>query len=148
MGIIYELICLITNKKYIGSSILSKEERLSYHERHYKSYLKNKHNYISAWDILEGGSYIINVLENVEDNTMLRVREQYYYENNDCVNRNNPKKTLEVLRQSQKKHNALYRERNPEKYREHSANRNILITCSCGASISKRNIARHIKTHK
>jgi hypothetical protein len=149
MGIIYELLCLQTNRRYIGSTKLSKEERLKRHERHYKSYLNSKHNYISAWDILENGNYVINELENVEDDNMLKEREQYYYEINECVNRNNPKMTLSVLRQSQKKHNNLYKERHPDKYKEHSNKRNILIECSCcGASISKRNMARHLKTHK
>ena len=148
MGIIYELLCLNTNRRYIGSTKLSKEERLMQHRGHYKAYLNQKHNYITAWIILEGGNYVINVLENVEDNNTLKDREQYYYETTECVNHNNPKPTLEVLRRRQKRDNYLYKQRNPEKYKEHSNKRNIFIICNCGATISKRNIARHTLTHK
>jgi hypothetical protein len=148
MGIVYELCCLNTNKKYVGSSILTKEQRLQYHEYHYKFYLKDKHNYVSSFEILENGNYIINILENVEDNMFLTEREQYYYEKGQYVNKKNPKVNAEILKKRQKKDNELYKQRNPIKWKENQDKRKIKINCECGISVSKRNIARHIKTHK
>jgi len=148
MGIIYELLCLNTGKRYIGSSKLTKELRLQTHQGHYNAYLKNKHSYVSSFDILENNNYVMNVLENVDDNNLLLDREQYYYENNECINCRNPKLTLSVLRQRQKKDNELYKQRHPEKYKEHSNKRNIKVQCDiCKSFISKRNIARHNKNH-
>ncbi len=103
MGIIYELYCLTSNTRYIGSSVLSKEDRLKYHEKHYRAYLKNKHNLVSSFDILKSNNYVINILENVEDENLLLEREQFYFENNECINVKNPKQTLSVLRRQHKK---------------------------------------------
>ena len=54
--------------------------------------------------------------------------------------------TQEDIKIQQKKDNDLYKQRHPDKYKEHSNNRNIKITCICGMEISKRNIARHLKS--
>ena len=93
IGFIYKIMCEITGEIYIGSTNTAKlSQRLAEHRSDYKHYLKGNKNYRSSFQIIERGNYGIHLLETVNHDTIyeLRVRERYYFENCECINKNRP----------------------------------------------------------
>jgi hypothetical protein len=90
---IYEIRCNITNQSYYGSTTQKYlSSRLSQHKAHYKKWLKNKNNScLSSFEIIKNGDYKIILVENVEckNKDELIKKEQYYIDNNDCINKIN-----------------------------------------------------------
>ena len=90
VGKIYKLTSKNTNKVYYGSTtFVFLSMRLLNHEQCYHSYKLGKRGYQSSFDIIECGDYKIELVEDVvgTDKKDLLIRERYYIENNDCVNR-------------------------------------------------------------
>ncbi len=145
---IYKLYNPENNLTYYGSTKTPLENRLKRHLKHYKAYLEGKHNYVYSFKILETENFKIELIEEVDDKSNSLIRECYYIKNFDCVNKYKSYRNDEDLKKQRDKNNMTYRLKNPEKYKEHSNKRNVKIICSCGCEISKRNIARHLKTHE
>ena len=135
-GKIYKIISNQTNDVYYGSTIEPYlTNRLSKHRMDYKHFLNGEYHYITSYELLKFDDAKIILVETYSCNTKdeLHAREQFYIENNDCVNmrkawrgqsqkeydkqRNkkyreeNRKKILEYLKQ--------YREKNKEKISEY-----------------------------
>jgi hypothetical protein len=98
LGKIYRITCNLTNQNYYGSTCeptLSK--RLAKHVSNFKDWLKLKNHatYITSYEILKNGDYVIVLVENYPCNNKdeLLARERYYIENNECVNKVIPKRT-------------------------------------------------------
>ena len=94
-GKIYMVKCNTTNLTYYGSTTGELETRLSRHKYCYNCYNKNKYHYVTIFDILKNNNYQIYLIENVNCNNKkeLQLREKYYIENNDCVNKYIPCRT-------------------------------------------------------
>ena len=61
-----------------------------YHNKHCKSYLEGKHNYVSLFDTIKDNNYVIEVIEDCNFNTKdeLRLREQHHINmNENCTNK-------------------------------------------------------------
>ena len=88
MGIIYKITDNTNNNIYVGSSKQTLKLREQNHKRLYKSYLKGGSikGYTSSFEILKNNNYIFEVIEETDD---LKIREQYWIENIDCINKNN-----------------------------------------------------------
>ena len=96
---IYKIVDNINNNVYIGSCCSSLKTRLSTHKCSYEMFLfnniksfeiiKNK-DYIKSFDIIKNGNYKIELLEdcNVKTKEELFEREQFFIENNECLNKN------------------------------------------------------------
>ena len=145
---IYKLIDKTTNMIYIGSTKLKLEQRLKNHINHYKFFLIGKHNYVSSFEILKNQNFEIQLVEFVEDSSELLKREYFYVTTLDCVNRIKPMRTADDIKAQNKKQHLKFKLNNPEKYKEYQDKRTVKILCTCGVEVSKRNIARHIKSHK
>ena len=116
---IYSIKCNKTNKEYIGSTISDLKKRLREHKSDYKSYKKNKKNYISSFSIIENGDYNIMLLEeyqNCKNNFEKREREAFYILKNKCENKNIPNRTkqqyykdkrIDILKHQNKKNKCL-----------------------------------------
>ena len=146
---VYKIKCLNTGKEYYGSTIELLSQRIARHRKYYKSFLEDKHNYISSFDILQEGNFIIELVEecNFNNNDELRQREQYYIDlHPDAVNRMKAHITPEEKKAQRDKDNLLYRTRHPDEYKAHIEDRKTKVLCKCGCEVSKRNMARHIKT--
>ena len=92
-GKIYVLICLLTGLRYIGSTTqLYLSSRRSSHWNCYRLYLEGAYPYYSAFEVLSGESFVIQLLENFPCNNIneLRARERFYIETTECVNKNTP----------------------------------------------------------
>ena len=144
-GKIYSLVCHTTGLKYIGSTIETLDRRLSKHISHHKRgyYLSNK-------EILDNDHFTINLLEDYPCNSSeeLRIRERYYIENNECVNR-----TLAYTSLQEKRVQIMeWRKNNREhiiEYRKQWYNNNkMTCVCECGIEILEHNKKRHELTNR
>lgn len=90
-GIIYRIIDNTTNQTYYGSTTKTLQSRLGRHlydySRYCKDSIKYKRLYTSSFKLFDGGDYDIEEVERINcDCRELRIREQYYIVNNNCVN--------------------------------------------------------------
>ncbi len=83
-GKIYKIIDNTNGNIYIGSTIRSLKRRLQLHIHDLK-----KKVYLTSSEIIKNGNYKIELIENYSCNNdeELRKREQYYIDNNKCVNK-------------------------------------------------------------
>ena len=98
-GKIYRIVCNTTDKCYIGSTCENTlARRLTKHIVNYKRWREQKDtNYISSYEIFENNNYDIILMENYPCNNKdeLHVRERWFIENTNCVNKVVPIKTLD-----------------------------------------------------
>ena len=117
LGKIYKIVG--DGNVYIGSTcekLLSK--RLGGHVANYKLYLNGKHHYTTSYECLKNNDYYIELLETCPCNSKdeLYVRERFWINTIDCVNKCVPIRTDdERLEQSK-----LYYEKNKDKYLENA----------------------------
>ena len=100
---IYKIVCNKTNLVYIGSTTQKYlSDRLKGHRIAYK---RNK-GLTTANQILENGDYYIELIELVPCNSKdeLLVRERYYFDVIECVNKMRPKRTLKEIEDSNKEY--------------------------------------------
>jgi hypothetical protein len=90
-GKIYQLVCNITGKIYIGSTCYPLHTRLGHHLKDWRSYIRGSFHYISSYEIMRRGNYRIELLENFpcDNRRLLRERENHYIEQagRHCVNK-------------------------------------------------------------
>ena len=157
-GKIYKLVCDETNLTYIGSTTQSLSKRFNEHKSDKK---KNRLKTIS--NMIEPKIYLIEDYP-CERKEQLNMRERYFIENMECINKNIPcrtfkehyldnkekicKKTNEYYWNNKEKHNELTRknyEKNKEKISERQKEK---ITCECGEIICRGSKSKHIKSFK
>jgi hypothetical protein len=101
-GLIYKIICNITGKVYIGSTLKTLKKRLAFHVSGYKYYIKNKSDcinkklsYTTSFSIIENNNYKIECIEEVNNINKfeLKMLEQKHILSNECVNNNVPCRT-------------------------------------------------------
>jgi hypothetical protein len=130
LGKIYKIVG--DGNVYIGSTcekLLSK--RLGGHVAYFKRFLNGKTNYYSSYECLKNNNYYIELLETCPCNSKdeLHVRERFWIEQLDCVNKCVPIRTdeehIEINKIYMKKYHEknrdndkLYREKNREKNSE------------------------------
>jgi predicted GIY-YIG superfamily endonuclease len=131
---IYCITCNITGEVYFGST-----EDMEARMRNHKN-----HRNCSSKQIIDRGDYKVEVLEEHDYTlTETREREDFYYQNFECVNKIRPavpgrtkkesgKEYREANREILKKKTKEYREANKEKLKEK-------MTCECGSVSTKTN---------
>ena len=172
-GFIYKIYDNTNGNVYYGSTIQSVAKRVCGHRADYKRYLKGVVNYNKAYDILKNEDYDYSVVEEVEceNKYELHNRERFYIENNKCVNKCVPNRTIkewvednkdkmkeyiknynEVNKDKIKERDKKYREANKDKIKEsREANRekikeyNKKYREANKELISKKNKGRHKK---
>ena len=80
-GFIYEIRCNITNKCYYGATTSL-----------YRKYNHMHKNSTSSKEIIDAGDWNMKTLETIfyRDKSELLLRERWYIENNECINKNLP----------------------------------------------------------
>lgn len=113
-GKIYKITCIENNLVYYGSTCMPLRKRLSGHRRSYKQFLKGNYDYVTSFDIIKYNTAKIELVEDFKCETKLDLhkREQYYIENNDCVNKCIPAKQKLT---NPKEYYQEYRDKNKEK---------------------------------
>ena len=125
LGKIYKIVG--DGKVYIGSTcekLLSK--RLGGHVADYKRFLNGKREYISSYEVLKNNNYYIELLESCSCNTKdeLHVRERFWIEQLDCINKRVPSRTYEESLQYSK----IYYEKNADKILEYREKNKEIIS--------------------
>ena len=130
-GYIYKLVSSETDLIYIGSTFKTINQRFTQHKKDYKKYLKGKHSYTTAVEVLKYVDCKPELIEKVEckNKYELREYERNYIKNNVCFNKNIPNQRLEEKKQYVKNF------------------KNRIIKCDCGAEIKYFNKPNHLKTH-
>ncbi len=157
-GKIYKIVCNITNEIYVGSTTLSLSERLRNHTYDYKHYLNNKHNFISSFVIIERGNYDIVLLENCpcETKEQLLIRERYYFDTLNCINKYRPVITTKELCEKKKDYHKQYFIENREEIKEQQKQYKVenkekltkLFNCECGGKYQKKHKSTHFKSER
>lgn len=134
---IYQLVSLVSNDVYIGSTCQSLKQRLAEHRSHYKSHKKGTHEYCHSFKIIESGSYDIYLLEAYPCNNKdeLHAKEGEYVRSMVCVNKQIPNRN----RKQWAFENADYISSNNKKKR---------FICECGSNIRLDGKADHLTSSK
>jgi hypothetical protein len=107
-GKIYKIVCNVTGKVYIGSTHRKLNDRLDRHYSTYKGYCtqgnNNNYNYVTSFEVLKENDFKIILLEefSCETKEELLMREKYYIQNNECVNKVIPITSIDEKRQQNK----------------------------------------------
>lgn len=150
---VYKLSCNKTGQVYYGSTELTIERRLQSHESKYKSYLEGtRKDYYTSFEILKNNDYKIELLEECDNQIHMRDRENFYFDNFECVNIRRPavpgrtdKEWREANKEKILEYKKEYREANREKISEKKKEK---YTCECGSSITIHGKSQHEKTIK
>lgn len=121
VGRIYKLVSP-SGLVYVGSTTSTLAQRLKSHRYHYKGYLKGVGYYITSFQLFEESEDVkIEVLEEHSEISKLnlQLRERYFIENIDCVNKYIPIRSKEELTELKKEYNKDYRMKNAETLREY-----------------------------
>ena len=121
MAITYCIVCNITGEKYYGSTKQTLEKRMSVHTSAF--------NCISR-QIIQRGDYNIYPLHKYETIEEAKMKENWYINNKECINKNRVcvtkeerlQKSKEYREKNREKINAkqkIKREKNPEKIKEY-----------------------------
>jgi len=110
MGIIYIIICNETGERYVGSTKTTISKRMKTHRK--------QNDTCSCHQIILRNNYRIEVLEEVDNNDILRIREQEWIDKTECVNKVNAYVSNEDLKQKLQKYNKEYELINKEKRKE------------------------------
>lgn len=105
-GLIYEIVCNITEERYIGSTFEpTVARRIAFHRR-------DKKHLCASKVIIGRGDYIYGLLETIQVNSRdeLRMCERKWFDSLDCINIRKPYRTKE----EQKEYAKMYRETNRE----------------------------------
>lgn len=104
---------------YIGSTNRTLSRRLSDHKSDYKRFKDNKKRYISSFKLFEDKGIInIDLLEEHANISKydLQVRERFYIENNECVNKAIPTQTKKEWIEKNKDKRTAYKTKQKEHY--------------------------------
>ena len=130
-GKIYRLVCNITGLNYYGSTVQPLHKRKYEHKQNYELYMKNKnkegnkYKLTTSSKIIEGDNYDIILVEDFpcENKKQLETRERYFIENNDCVNKIIPRRTIKEWYADNKEYKLKcmkeYRDMNKDKIKEY-----------------------------
>ena len=101
---VYNIVCNITGETYYGSTIQKISQRMNGH--------RSKDSECCSKPIIERGDYHYGLVEDYKCDNLeqLLMRERYYVDNNDCVNKICPIRTKEEV----KAYNKLWREEHKE----------------------------------
>jgi hypothetical protein len=168
IGYIYKIHCNKTGEDYYGSTNDIKH-RIGIHMCSTEKQLSKRQ--CTSRQIIDRNDWTFSVVEEVkyEDKTELKIRERYYFENFDCINKIVPYATIEEINQRKiergktekgKAEKKAYYEANKEhlkrKSREHyTANKEAAtarkaerIQCGCGMEHARTHLARHKKSKR
>ena len=145
-GKIYKIVCNITNKIYIGSTCETLSSRLAKHR--YDAKNREVKNCCSSYEILKNNDYEIILIEKFpcDDREELLMRERYYVDNMDCVNKKPPISTKEETLARANEWQKQYYKNNKDKINEWR--RKQIICDICGSTTDNRHKSRHQKTKK
>jgi hypothetical protein len=113
IGKIYKIVCNTTGLTYYGSTCEpTLARRLANHKTGYKHWKSGgKIAHMKSYDLLENDNYVIVLVElfPCDSKMELHQRERHYIENNDCINKNIPLRSMAEWRKDNVEHELQYR---------------------------------------
>lgn len=161
---IYKIFSDKGDKVYYGSTIINPFKRFYIHKYKY-SYTDDFCSSFELFDLYGIANCKCEVIETC-DISIIRLRERWWIENNECVNKIIPIKSkaeineqkrqyIEDRKEEYKEYNRKYREEHKEKLKEYrrkyeneDEKRHVSIICDCGGSYMPRHKSTHLKTKK
>jgi len=146
IGYIYKIYDNTNGNIYYGSTKESVSRRMTKHRNNYKRYIiEGKGNYTKSFDIFRNMDYSYSVVEKVEfnDKYELKTKERFYIENNECINKEIPNRTMKEYNQDKKEHYKEWREKNKDRISEKRKKKGKCPNCD--KEMRLNNIPRHIK---
>ena len=119
---------------YIGKTKKTLNKRLINHKTDYKRWLDGLYHKVTSFEIVKYPDAKIDLIEDGLDKSNAVERERYWISQFNTVNKQLPGRT-----------NREYECDHYDKIREY---RGVKITCECGCTVSRRNIAQHKKSIK
>ena len=126
LGKIYKIVCNTTGIMYIGSTCEANlARRLSNHKSDFKRWKEKSKNVTASCEVIENNNYEIILIENYPCNSKdeLHARERFFIENNHCVNRSIPTRTMKEYDQDNKERiretKKIYFAKNKQKIKEY-----------------------------
>jgi hypothetical protein len=110
-GKIYKLICNETGLVYYGHTTYKYlSQRLAKHKTDYTRWIKTSKHYITAFEVMKNNNYDMVLVESYPCNSIeeLEARERNHIENNECVNKNIPGRSIKEWREANKEKIAEY----------------------------------------
>jgi hypothetical protein len=164
LGKVYKITSYSGDKVYIGSTALPRLcTRFQSHVQDYKKWQRdNTRGKIRSFELFNEYGYDncqITLLENVPANNKdeLRIRERYYIESIECINKCIPCRTKQECKEYQKEYHEKnkevlseyqkeYQEKNKDAIREH---KNTKCVCNiCGGKYTTTHKSCHLKSKK
>jgi len=142
-GNIYKIICLDTNKIYIGSTTQNLNSRLKQHIWFYNQFLRGKKQYYSSFEIIKNNNYDIRLIE-VCPVEHMKIKEKFYIKMLlNVVNNNIPNRSLkEYYLDNIMNYKQYYQEiKNSDRFKK-------ILMCECGGCYTLNNKRHHIQTEK
>lgn len=139
------------NKVYYGSTCAKRDQRFLNHKSHYRCGRLSCSSKI-LFDEYGVENCFFEVVEECKDIEELRLREKWYIQNNDCVNRLRPSITEEERKEKKKEYYILHIDEKKEYdkiYRKKRfEERHKKMTCECGGKYVIRHKTTHEKTKR
>jgi hypothetical protein len=160
-GKIYKVVSNTVEGTYYGSTADELWSRFGKHKKDYNQWKKGKYPYVTSFKLIEAGDAEIILVEKYpcNDKIELKARERWYIENNECVNKCVPNRTVKEYYQDNKgkisEYQKEYYQNNKEKIKEqYQDNREKLkeyrkLTFQCPCDGNQHNLhgrARHFRT--
>ena len=145
-GKIYKIVCNLTGETYYGSTVQKISQRMTTHRKELDCCSK---------PIIERGDYHYGLVEDFkcDNNEQLRMRERYYVDNNDCVNKKTPIRTKDelsayhiVYRQEHKTEITEKKKVYRQEHKEHTAEQKKLYYEANKERILAQRKARYLKS--
>ena len=146
-GKIYKIISNQTNDIYYGSTIEDRlTNRLSGHRKNYRQWLSENFRYMTSFEIVKFEDAKIILVETFPCKTKyeLLAREQFYIDNNDCINKQRALRT-----ESRSVYDKEYYEENKDKIFEYRKQyHQQTFKCECGSLVRNYGKTEHFRTKK
>jgi len=145
---IYKIVSNVNDDVYYGSTTeRTLARRLVQHRADFKRYLAGNFHYITSFKILETNDYDIVLVERVNCNSKeeLHQRERFYIENNACVNKIRPNRTMNEYYNDNKEDKLKYQKEYQLKNKDKIQAKN---DCPCGGKYTHEHKHQHLKTIK
>ena len=116
IGFVYKITDNTCGSVYYGSTITTISRRMVQHRSDYKRWVGGKGGGCKSFDIIKNEDYSCSHVEQVEfENKMeLHMRERWYIENNECINKLIPARSQDEKIENQK----VYYDKNKEQILE------------------------------
>jgi predicted GIY-YIG superfamily endonuclease len=156
-GLIYKISS--NGKTYYGSTVLSLKRRMWAHKGNYKQWKNGEGRGCASFKLFDEYGFENCQIELVElypcaSSVELLIREDFYMDNNECINEQRAHTSEEQVKEQKKQWQEVHKEENSkrrgQRYQDNKEEISIknkeLIVCECGRTVCSGALTKHKKT--